>query len=718
MTASNPTDTAADPRRVGAAAIARSALAAAPERLTLALVSLAIACGIAVSVGAFRPVVVLPLAAALTATGWILVPKGPRDPQSARGGALALGGAALWYLANLRWVAEYLIVRRDPGFLTLSAMWLTNHPSTDIPTRGSIAAANGVSGVLADANEAWNLNGDMIQPQGAKMLPALAAVGGWINGESGVLAANLAVGAIGLLATYVLARRMMGPIAALVPALGLSLTVSHIWLSRANYTEPITMVLLVAAIAWAWQGVAEGKIFPLVAAGVASGSTYLARVDGPLFALGVTAGVAVALAVSRDRSVLWRSTAFIAFAGAQGALTLIGNASLWRWSRAYVERLGSESGDLLSAYEVTVGVLIAAAVAVPVVSALRRAARRDGASRRGDRRSLANLLTRRLPSAMGWFTLLVLVALASRPLWMTAHTAPDDFQVAYVAWVQQAQGLAVDGTRTYAENTITWVSYYLTWPVVILGFAGFAIAAARLGRGKAVWAIPLAGLLVPSLLYVVRPAIMPDQSWAIRRLAPSLVVGLLLLAAVAWQELIARWPTAPAARRVRRRRVSIAVAAVISAAPLTAWISVSQPDGWRLGATSAIWLAEQRGARSQVDTLCSYVDGRPVILVGSSSHFGTIRVGCDVPVVLALRPLTADGVKQIATAFGSEPVIVTRTLEDVPWTETPTIATFVSTVHFSSSSLSGLPAAQAPERFVWYLGDALADGKVKAIPAR
>ena len=718
MTASNPPDTAADPRRVGAAAIARSALAAAPERLTLALVSLAIACGIAVSVGAFRPVVVLPLAAALTATGWILVPKGPRDPQSARGGALALGGAALWYLANLRWVAEYLIVRRDPGFLTLSAMWLTDHTSTDIPTRGSIAAANGISGALADAHEAWNLNGDMIQPQGAKMLPALAAVGGWINGESGVLAANLAVGAIGLLATYVLARRMMGPIAALVPALGLSLTVSHIWLSRADYTEPITMVLLVAAIAWAWQGVEEGKVFPLVAAGVASGATYLARVDGPLFALGVTAGVAVALAVSRHRSERWRSAAFVWFALAQGALTLAGNASLWRWSRAYVRRLGSESGDLLRAYEATLVLLVLVAIAVPVVSALRRGRATPGRARVREGRSLARLARRRLPEAMAGSMFLAFIGLASRPLWMTAHTAPDDFQVSYVAWVQQAQGLAVDGTRTYAENTITWVSYYLTWPVVVLGFAGFAIAAARLGRGRAVWAIPLAGLLVPSLLYVVRPAIMPDQSWAIRRLAPSLVVGLLILAAVAWQELIARWPTALAARRLWRRRVSITVAAFIAASPLTTWISVSQPSGWRLGATSAIWLAEQRGAREQVDTLCAYVDGRPVILAGTSSHFGTIRVGCDVPVVLALRPLTTDAIKQIAAAFGSEPVIVTRTLEAVPWTETPTVATFVSTVRYSSSSLSGLPATQAPEPFEWYLGDALADGTVEPIPAR
>jgi hypothetical protein len=724
VTASTPPGTPAFSRGRRLAALARSALAAAPERLTLALVSLAIACGVTVSLAAFRPATVLPLAAALTATGWILGPKGGRDPRSALGGALALGGAALWFLANLRWVAEYLIVRRDPGFLTLSALWLTDHPSTDIPTRGAIAAADGLPNVVAEAHEAWNLNGDMLQPQGAKMLPALAAVGGWIHGESGVLAANLAIGAIGLLAVYVLARRMMGPIAALVPALGLSLTVSHIWLSRANYTEPITMVLLVAALAWAWQGVEERRIFPLIAAGVASGSTLLARVDGPLFAFGVAAGVAVALAVSRAGTLKWRSAAFVSFAGAQAALTLAGNVSLWRWSRAYVERLGSESGDLLRAYAASLGVLVLVAIAAPVVSALRhsttlrnRPAPATG-SGRGEGHGFARLTRTLLPGAMAWSTLLFLLALASRPLWMTAHTAPDDFQVGFVAWVQQSQGLAVDGTRTYAENTITWVSYYLTWPVVLLGFAGFAIAAGRLGRGTAVWAIPLAGLLVPSLLYVVRPAIMPDQSWAIRRLAPSLVVGLLLLAAVAWQEVAARWTRPGLARKVWPRRASIGIAAVIAAAPLTTWISVSQPDGWRLGATSAIWMAEQRGAREQVATLCSYVDGRPVVLIGSASYFGTIRIACDVPVVLSLRTLTPEALEKIAAEFGAEPVVLTRAIEKAPWVETPTGPSFVSTVHLSSSSLSGLPDSQAPDKATWYIGTARPDGTVEFVPGR
>jgi hypothetical protein len=680
------------------------------------LVALALSCGLTVSVGAFRPLTALPLAAFLTAAGWSLGPTGARDPRAALGGAIALGGATVWFFANLRWAAEYLVVRRDPGFLTLSALWLTHHPSTDITALGTAAAAQGFPSLLADQPQAWNLNGDMIQPQGAKMLPALAAVGGWIGGETGVLYSNLAVGAIGLLATYVFARRMMGPIAALVPALGLSLTVSHIWLSRANYTEPITMVLLLAALAWAWQGVKQRRIGPLIAAGIASGSTLLARVDGPLFSLGVASGVAVALAVSRIGSLRWRSTAFVAFAAAQATLTLVGSASLWRWSRAYVQRLGAESGNLQIAYTIAIGLLIVVAVTAPAVDQWRR---RRTAGRTRAHRALPRFATyarTHLAVAMGALTFLVFLVLASRPLWMTAHTSLADFQVNYVAWVQGIQGLPVDGTRTYAENTITWVSYYLTWPVVVLGVVGFSLAATRLGRGAAMWAIPLAGLLVPSLLYIVLPAIMPDQVWAIRRLAPSFVVGLLVFAAVAWQSVIARWVGPKFDRRAWPRRASVTIAAVIAAAPLTSWISVSQPTGWGLGATSAIWVAEQRGAREQVDTLCSYVDGRPVILVGSSTYFGTIRVACDTPVILSLSAVTPAMVKQVAATLGSEPVILTQSAEDVTWTDAPAAPTFTATMLLSSSSVSGLPDGALRDTSTWYIGNAGPDGTVEFVP--
>ncbi len=686
------------------------ALAAAPERLTLILVGLAVASGITVSLGAFRPYTTLPLAAALIAVGWVAIPAGPRDRRSALGGAIALGGSILWVLANLNWVAQYFIVRRDPGFLTLSALWLTHHPSTDIPSGGTVETAHSLGNVLADAPQAWNLNGDMIQPQGAKLLPALAAVGGWAGGTTGVLVANLVVGAIGLLATYAVARLLMGPIASLVPAFALSLTVSHIWLSRADYTEPITMVLLLAAIAWAWKGVEGGKVGALVAAGVASGATLLARIDGPVFALGIAVGVAVALALSRRGSLRARAGWFVTFAMVQAGMTLVGHASIWRWSRGYVARLGSESHQLDLGYTAAIAALIVTAIAIPFIQESRR--------QRSGRGALASRLVAYLPHVLAGGMALMFLVLISRPFWMTTHTSdPNDFQIGVVSAWQRNEGLPVDGTRTYGESTLTGVSYYLTWPVILLGVAGFAIAAWHLGKARATWAVPLAGFLVPSLLYVIRPAIMPDQVWAIRRLAPSLVVGLLIMAAVAWQALIVRWARSRGDEPAVRSGASIAIAGLIVAGPLLSWIVVTHADGWRIGLTNAIYVAEQRNAREQVDELCSYIDGRPVILVGTSSHFGTIRVACDVPVFLALTSTTPSNIAAMAEAYGEQTVVLTRTVEDVPWVVTPPEPTFLSTVYFSTSSLRGLPVGIAGEQhFDWYVGLAEPDGTVEFVP--
>jgi hypothetical protein len=308
--------------------------------------------------------------------------------------------------------------------------------------------------------------------------------------------------------------------------------------------------------------------------------------------------------------------------------------------------------------------------------------------------------------------------LISRPFWMTTHVSdPNAFQIPVVEFWQQRQGLPVDGTRTYGESTMTWVSYHLTWPVVLLGVAGLAVAAWRLGRGRAAWAVPLAGVLVPSLLYLVRPAIIPDQVWAIRRLAPSLIVGLLVFAAVAWQALVTRW-TKPGGRRSERAEwTSVALAALISAAPLSAWFVITHTHGWGISLTNAVFQAEQRNARTQVDDLCRYIDGRPVILVGTSSHFGTIRVACDVPVVLALRGVTADDVATMAAAYGRETVVLTRSVEDVPWAVAPPGPTFDSTVYYSTSSVSGLPIGPSDKQsFDWYVGVANNDGTVAYVP--
>ena len=136
----------------------------------------------------------------------------------------------------------------------------------------------------------------------------------------------------------------------------------------------------------------------------------------------------------------------------------------------------------------------------------------------------------------GAVTVLMLV-LASRPLWTTVHRGTTDpvdiFTNSVVGSFQKSQGLPVDPTRTYAESTINWVSYYLTWPVVLLAFLGLGLATYYAVRGRGGWAVLLGATLAPSLLYFWKPEIVPDQVWAIRRFEPMTIPAFALAATLA-----------------------------------------------------------------------------------------------------------------------------------------------------------------------------------------
>ncbi|MBN2176644.1 MAG: GtrA family protein [Demequinaceae bacterium] len=695
------------------------ALCSAPDRILLVTVSLAAACAVTVTLGAFRPWTVLPLAAALAAAGWLILPTRRPSASIAQGSGLLLTGVAAWIMVNLPFVAEYLIVRRDPGFLTLTGMWLVDHSSPDIFTGGTIEASAEYHLARPDQGEAWTVNGDVIQAQGAKLLPALIAVGGWAGGTTGVLTANLIIGAIGLIAVYVLAREVMSPVAALVPALGVSLTVSHIWLSRAAYTEPLTMLLLLAAIAWAWRGIKEGRAGPVIVAAVSSGLIVFARIDGAAYAVGLLAGVSIALLGSRQWSLRRRSRTLVVFALVQAAMVAAGYAALGRWSKAYLDRLSDEAGQLLHGYLLLTCAALVAALVCLLATSLSSPNPVDHPPGTDDTLgsddpagSDGPAPSRVLPWLAAGGVTAAFVVLATRPLWTTVHGSsrvPD-----YIEYLQETAGVPVDASRTYAESTVTWMSYYLTWPLLALGVAGFAIMAWKWASENRAWAVPLGAFLAPTFLYLFRPSIVPDQVWAIRRLYGSGVTGLVIAAAIAWVWL-AKWFH----RHLEARRAyvaSIIVAAGIAFLPMIAWWAYAPGvTVTPIAPTSALYLREQAGARSQIETLCEYTDGRPVILVGTTSHFGTIRVACDVPVVLVQGGIDANSLQAVSSTWEAAPVVLTQKPEYIPWTTEPTVPTFEATARYSSGSLLSLPIQVGVLRYHWYIGDVLPDGSVEFV---
>ena len=158
--------------------------------------------------------------------------------------------------------------------------------------------------------------------------------------------------------------------------------------------------------------------------------------------------------------------------------------------------------------------------------------------RRGAR--LPASVVRRLPDAAGALVVLAGLYLASRPLWQVVRQDPDDPGARYVAGMQARQGLPVDGGRTYAEQTVAWLSWYVGPVALVVALVVLSLVTrsgvASVARG---WMEPWVPALVvaagSTLLTLARPGITPDHPWADRRLLVALpLVVVLVVVALHW----------------------------------------------------------------------------------------------------------------------------------------------------------------------------------------
>jgi hypothetical protein len=115
----------------------------------------------------------------------------------------------------------------------------------------------------------------------------------------------------------------------------------------------------------------------------------------------------------------------------------------------------------------------------------------------------------------------------------------------FIEALQREQGLPIDGQRNYAEQSVRWTSWYVGWPVLVLAAAAAVLLTWRAIRGDRAagwWALGLGVPLGSALSVFDNPAITPDHPWADRRLVPTVLPVVLLLAL---------WAVAALARAVR-----------------------------------------------------------------------------------------------------------------------------------------------------------------------
>ena len=527
--------------------------------------------------GAFLPVPMLlismPLAVALGVFGLRRVPVSwpralPGEHRERRldswyglaGTVLVAAGFAVWQLI---FRSEPVIVLRGGGAYLQTGYWIAQHGSLPIPQ--SLAAFGGSHPGLTFSSAGFFAQGSSVVPASMAGLPMLLAGAFWVHGISAATALGPVIGGFAILAFGGLTGRLAGPRWAPAGALVLGFTLPEQYVSRSALPETAAQVLLFGGLCLVIDVVTiartEGaRAQALAAAGrprPSSGwpsSRWQARWYTPQRAMIALGGLALAMTSVVQVGGLLDVVPAIAFVGilvagrrAMGAAFSIGLivgvgyglADGYLLARPFMAAL-KPLPEVIGLIAVWVGALTLAAVELLRYPRLRG----------GLRRALAKRPLRWLPQACALLAVAALASLAVRPYLQTVRGPATGPAANYVALLQRIAHLRPDPGRTYAEDTLYWVLWYIGFPAILLGGFGLALLVRRCVRaliswkdpaGAArAWGLPLAIICAGSAAVLWYPAIAPDQPSASRRLVPLVLPGLIVFALCASAWLVGR----------------------------------------------------------------------------------------------------------------------------------------------------------------------------------
>jgi hypothetical protein len=636
--------------------------------------------------GAFTPVLMLvlaiPLAAVLAAAGLRWIPGETQRPLLFPAPAPAAADAAApdaaraararpatpwWAVAAIIAVAvafgvdqlifhsQNIIIMRDPASYINFGNWLSKHSSLPIPQ--DRAAFGGTHGVLSFASFAFYGVGTHIVPQFMAGLPMVLAGFFWAGGLSTAVAANALLGALGVLALGGLVARLVGPRWAVLATLVLAFCLPEEFTSRQTYSEPLAQVLFLGGLCLVIDSLAAGpdgsrragsKVLAALG-GLALGLTLLVRIDGASDILPVIPYIGMLLLARRHQALPLLGGLLVG--GVYGA---VDGAVL---SRPY---LASNKSSVIPLAGIGAVVVLATAIAVAVLW----------------RRGLPELRGRWkawLPAAAGVLAVVVLAGFIARPHFQTVYGPVTKAGGNVMAIFQRADGIAVQPARLYYEISLHWIFWYIGIPAVLLATLGAALLARRCLRGEApAWVLPLMVFSWVIVVTLYRPAIVPDQPWASRRLVPAVLPGFILLAcwACAW---LVGW----ARRQDRVPAVAgsalAAVLALVMVAPaVITTFGLLHEDGGPATSKTAVestraGLALQRtygGEIAAVDGMCAAIPAdASVVFLGTriaNNIAQNVRGMCGVPVAIlpGSQPSSAREVIRGIRAAGRVPVLL------------------------------------------------------------
>jgi hypothetical protein len=646
----------------------------------------------------------VPLAAVFVVVGLRIVPAGsPRLLPAGRAGEPAwtrwfgllatvavVAGLTGWQLIER---SQALIVVRDPGAYLQTGYWIAQHGSLPIPQ--SLASFGGAHPGLQFASTGFLAHGAGIYPAVTPGLPIVLAGAFWVHGVTAATAASAILGGLAVLSFAGLVARLVGPQWAPAGALVLGISMPQQYVSRTTLSETALQITLFGGLCLLADSVGLRAARPaagwvMLARPADQAAAWWARLVSPERALAALAGLSLGFGAVLSLDELPYLAAVVPFCCALivghrpqattfpvGIFVGVGYGLLGAFvlDRPFFDSVGQS----VSLDGVVAVWLIAASVVVIYLA-------RIGWMRRVVPRALAARPLRWLPWAGALVVLTALIGLFVRPYVQRMHGYPSLADYNFITSLQRQQGLPVDPTRTYAEQTLYWLIWYIGLPTVLLGMFGVALVVRRsLGALLTwrdptsvwrMWALPTAMICVGTAAVLWAPDTVPDQPWASRRLVVIAVPALILCAL---------WAASSLGRRARDRGAKALTAAVAGLFCVAAMLVPTVATTFGLGvshsgSSGGLRLVTQEGMALQrvgagqteaVGSLCAQIarNASVVIVDGpTAAEFAQVVRGmCGVPTAW-MSPQPAASVRSAVAsivAAGRQPVLLAASAQQL-----------------------------------------------------
>ena len=583
--------------------------------------------------GHYSPLPVFLVGAAGTGFGSVLAwPRREATGPAPRGVRLPAIGICVVALGFLVWNGvengHYVSVDRDPGVYAAAGKWIASNGSLEVQA-GKVWASKGTEFNWASAGMYPEGDGSL-EFQFNHLAAVLFAEGENIGGDRLLFAMPALLGALGLCAVYAAGCRLVRrPWLVLTAVTTLAVSLPEMSVARDTYSETSAQLLLWSGLWLLLTAYERRRLGVALLAGMAVAGTLLSRVDALVYLipLPILGGVALLAARSRDdRRFLWRMyTAVILGAF---PMVILGTIDLMYRTGGYYSALHSQISLLRIGFAASMVGAVVLVVVWPRLGALRRWT--------DDKRSALGAV------AAAVAVLGLLLAWSLRPALQHTRSVVNSTTAA----AQKSEGLLLDPSRTYDEQTMNWMAWYLGAVGLAFAIIGIGLLLSRVIRRPTpaiTLLLTVAG--IGTALYLWTAQITPTQIWAMRRYVPAALPFLVLASAFAIDAGVSVLPRLGLSRTWTRLIPITAVVPVI-AFPLGVVLPVRSFES-------------QAGFLAVVDKTCDTVGPKAAVIFVPDDRLRltfpqTIRSYCGVPATQLRQAISAERLKTIAGSWQAE----------------------------------------------------------------